>query len=304
MLALSRQLIYLFPTALLTVTALRFFLSAQSSPAVEVPAVEPPAIEPPAVKSPPVWLIATMSPAHSQLRRNIIRATWQTLYPNPAITFRFVLSDPEELWMPLIHHENATYGDLIVLRDLEESYRVANTVKSIHFFQYLAKQGSSWKFVSKMDTDAFLDVPSFYRTFIAPHLDLPAHPIMIGRPFYYGDPQYIFPSGSLYTLSWDLVLTLVRLYDANPIEGENEDLLVGRLLHDAGESFDFVELDSSTTFDLDEKNWDKQAWEHRVMDGAMVPHQLKDDETYLRVAAMFDVNGLSPDFDNYSLPSD
>ena len=141
-----------------------------------------PSLHAPSPKAPPVWLIATISPAHSQQRRNIIRATWQSLYDDPAITTRFVISDPGELWMPLIRHENATYGDLIILSHLEETAHIANTIKTVELFRYLVESGFHWDFVSKLDDDSFLDVFTFYHSFILPRLDTRSHNrIIIGR---------------------------------------------------------------------------------------------------------------------------
>jgi hypothetical protein len=83
----------------------------------------------------PVWLLATMSYAAAQSRRNIIRTTWQELYPpDPSryeldLRYRFVLANPGEN-SPLIAQENKTYGDIIVLDDLEENREIANTIKT------------------------------------------------------------------------------------------------------------------------------------------------------------------------------
>jgi hypothetical protein len=240
----------------------------------------------------PVWLIATISPAHSQQRRNIIRATWQTYYRNPAVTTKFVISNPGDLWMPLIQHENATYGDLILMADLEESAHIANTVKTLKFFTYLAAQGPShYKFVSKLDDDSFLDVPAFYEEFIIPRLEAPDNGTMIGRQLTHPDPRYPYPGGQFYTVSWNMLLTLVRLYATNPIDDEHEDVLVARLLYEGGVPFELVTLSNQRAFDLDEGNsneWD--SW-HSVMDGSINPHAMKDDEVYLRVAAFYGGRG-------------
>jgi len=241
----------------------------------------------------PVWLIATISPAHSQLRRNIIRATWQTYFRNPAVTTKFVISNPEDLWMPLIQHENATYGDLILMADLEESAHIANTVKTLKFFTYLAAQGPShYKFVSKLDDDSFLDVRAFYEEFINPRLETPNNGTVIGRELTHPDPEYPYPGGQFYTVSWNMLLTLVRLYTTNPIDDEHEDVLVGRLLYEASVPFELVTLSHQRAFDLDENNWNEWDGWHSVMEGSINPHQIKDDEVYLRVAALYDSHGL------------
>jgi beta-1,3-galactosyltransferase 1 len=198
--------------------------------------------------------------------------------------------------MSLIQHENATYGDLIMLSHLEESAHVANTVKSIEFLSYLATCGSSWRYVSKLDDDSFLHVLSFYREFLHPQLDSQyTNRTMIGRHMKHWNPDFEYPGGQFYTLSWELVLVLARLYSMNPITDEHEDVLNGILLHEAGEWFEFIALDNSKAFDYDEGNEDVWAWSHRVVKGAINPHKLKDDDTYLKVAAMYDGNGVRAD---------
>ena len=88
-------------------------------------AVEPPSSAPspspspsPAATAPkaPVWLIATISAAKAFERRNLIRATWQSLYNNPVFETRFVIAEPGEALMHVIEFENKTHGDLIMIR--------------------------------------------------------------------------------------------------------------------------------------------------------------------------------------------
>jgi hypothetical protein len=195
--------------------------------------------------------------------------------------------------MPLIQHENATHGDLIMLPQLEESAHVANTIKMVELLKHLADRGSFWKFISKLDDDSFLDVHTFYHTFIIPRLHKQYHNrTLIGRHMDHWTPDFEYPGGQFYTFSWDLAMVLARLHDLNPITDEHEDVLIGRLLHEAGEWFEFVTLDNQQAFDYDEENEDPWAWSHKVMEGAINPHRLKDDETYLKVAAMYDGSGV------------
>ena len=76
-----------------------------------------PELTSPAATAPkaPVWLIVTISAAKSFERRNIIRATWQSLYKNPVFETRFVIADPGEALLPIIEFENKTHGDLIMI---------------------------------------------------------------------------------------------------------------------------------------------------------------------------------------------
>ncbi len=83
-----------------------------------------------------------------------------------------------------------------------------------------------YRFVSKIDGDSFLDLPSFYNEFIAPHIDKPDkfivmdHDLTLTR-----EPWFPYLSGHFYTISWN-TLTLTRLFAANPIEDEHEDVLI------------------------------------------------------------------------------
>jgi hypothetical protein len=241
----------------------------------------------------PTWLLLTMSDARSQLRRNIIRATWQTLYPHPAFTNRFLISNPGENWMPVIEHENSTYGDLIMLGHLEESRLLANTIKQFECLKYLAESESQWDFMSKIDDDSFLDALSFYKEFILPRKEDPSHArTIIARRLNHHNPDYIYPGGQFYTLSWALVPLLAQLYDKNPIMDEHEDVLVGRYMYEAREPFEFVQLDNRRAFDYDRENDDKLAWSHNISHGAINPHSIKSDEVYLSVAALYDKSGV------------
>ena len=251
----------------------------------------------------PTWLLATISAYFSQRRRNVIRATWQTLYANPAFDTRFVIAKPPPLWHPLIKHENDTYGDLIVLEELEESAEVANTIKSLEFLKLLVAgcQASGaeipWKFVSKIDDDSFLSAERFYQDFLLPRMPHRADPnaTLLARRLIRSDRNFSTPGGQFYTLSWDLVRLVAEAHMHNPIRDVAEDVLIGRLLYDAGARFDFVELDDTRAFDVsdDLNRLSKDMEDLGPMNGAAVnPHKMKDDETYLRVARLFGKDGF------------
>ncbi len=215
------------------------------------------------------------------------RATWQTLYQNPAFDTRFFVSNPGDLWRPLIQHENATYGDLIVLSDLEESKYVATHIKPLEFHKHIANSGLSWDYLAKLDDDSFLDAGTFYREFLLPDFQkaeqsqTPSR-MMVARRL--KRPTYPAPGGQFYSISWELVDLISRLYTESDIEGETEDVLVGRLLFEANEPFDWVELNDTRAFDIVEDL-------HQVGKMAINPHKMKDDETYLKVAQMYDSDG-------------
>ena len=314
----------------------------------------------------PTWLLATISAYPSQRRRNIIRATWQSLYPNPAFDTRFVLAQPSALWQPLIQHENDTYGDLIVLEGLEESAEVANSIKSVEFLKHIVDKAASegverpWEFVSKIDDDSFLSAERFYQEFIIPHLSPPpstpppsspghqpsavattpeqddhgnndrvSNGTLIARRLIRPYRPFSTPGGQFYTLSWDLVRLVVDTYTKEinnpdtttttttttsssftnttatppdilpPLAELAEDVLIGRLLYDAKASFEFVDLDDATAFDISDDGsgtlgrLGKDKVDLGPMDGrALNPHKMKDDDMYLTVAGLFDKDGF------------
>ncbi len=259
----------------------------------------------------PTWLLATISAYFSQRRRNIIRATWQTLYHNPAFDTRFVIAKPSPLWQPLISHENDTYGDLIVLEDLEESAEVANTIKSIEFLKHLLAESkapgasTTWKFISKIDDDSFLSAERFYQEYLLPRMHHYQQQqqkrvdnddgTLIARRLTRSDRNFSTPGGQFYTLSWDLARLVAETHTRNSITNLPEDVLIGRLLYEADARFDFVELDDSQAFDVtdDLKRLSKEKEDLGPMDAdAINPHKMKDDETYLRVAKLFGKDGF------------
>jgi hypothetical protein len=279
-------------------------------PALKIPKI---------LKSPtaPIWLIATISPAHSIQRRSIIRNTWQRLYKNDSIiTTRFVISNPGSLWLPVIEAENATYGDIIMLSHLDESAQIANTVKSVEFLKYLTTQPQKYAFVTKLDDDSFLDSKTFHEQYLHPRITAslysnptrepsvssPMNRTILARTLHRG--KYSYPGGQFYTMTWDLVSLLSRLHDANRITDEHEDVMIGRLLFEAGEQWEHVDLPNPVSFDYgdrgtleDSSAWasddvDLEKWVHPVGKGAINPHKMRDDETYLKVAACFYEGGL------------
>lgn len=253
----------------------------------------------------PIWLLATISAYFSQPRRNIIRATWQTLYPNPAFETRFVIAKPSPLWQPLIKHENDTYGDLIVLEQLEENAKIATTIKIVEFLKHLvtsshAGAGPPWKFVSKIDDDSFISAERFYQEFLLPRLDqqqqvADVNGTLIARRLIRSDRNFSTPGGQFYTLSWDLVGLIAETHSKNPVANVVEDVLIGQLLYEAEARFEFVELDDSRAFDVTH-NLTRLSQEKKdlgpINSAAINPHKMKADETYLRVAQLFGKDGF------------
>lgn len=260
----------------------------------------------------PFWFIGTISPAPKMQRRMIIRQTWQSLYRNDSLyTMKFIISKPTDLWRPLIEAENATHGDIIELPHLEENSKVANTVKTMHYLKHLVSQNRKYMFVTKIDDDSFLNVPAFVYNYLHPLMNFNANPpqlrqdrTVIGRPLT-GD-AFEYPGGQFYTMTWDVVARLTKLYAQNSHTDVAEDMLVGKLHHDAGEGFELVKLPNRVAFDYydNRARGDGTAWgaednddqlddsKHAIGPGTINPHKMWDDVSYLRVAACFGVDGL------------
>ena len=156
--------------------------------------------------------------------------------------------------------------------------------------------------MSKVDDDSFVDVGTFFEEFLAPRLE-EGNNTIIARYLSWAQMRpddgvdYTCPGGQFYTLSWDMVQLLVRLYEKHPIDDLMEDGLLGTLLHEEKYEFEFVDLEDQRAFDVHE---DGHAWGMKGEDLGLVskmqeavnPHKMKTDEEYLRVAALFDEGGF------------
>ena len=255
-----------------------------SDPAIEVPS----------------WLIWTSSAANLRQRREIIRSTWQTLFRSVPFDARFVIGTPGEEWLPIIKQENDTYGDIIMLQSDSDDKEFATTLKPFEMCKRLKNQalvtGKKWTFVSKIDDDSFLNAALFRSDFLLPHQH--ANRTIISRVIQYSRPHQ-FPGGQLYTLTWDLVELIGKLYESMPrdvfeeamfdvkkkkkLAKRHEDFMIADIMVQAGEEFEYVKLSDERAFDVITMG--------NVTEKAVNVHALKADEQYLWVAAMFDENG-------------
>lgn len=109
--------------------------------------------------------------------------------------------------------------------------------------------------------------------------------LLIGRKLQGGRRPFPYPGSQFYTLSHHTALTLVHQHLAHPITDEDEDVLVGRLLHEAAQEFNISELSNPVAFDFDVSVKDQIAWSHDVAGlWNLNPHRLKTDEVFLDVA--------------------
>jgi beta-1,3-galactosyltransferase 1 len=259
-----------------------------------------------------------MSPYFSLSRRQIIRSTWQKLYENSSTTdFRFVISNPDPTWEDVLAQENATYGDLIALRHLQEISEVANSIKTVEFFKYLTLSGQErrWTFVTKLDDNSYLDSRQFYLEWLEPIINNSTNELVQGIPEVKGivigkgltthGKNFIYPSGQFYTMSWDMARIMAeqqRIHNVTTFV----DVLVGELLQRGQTEYKFVELPYAEAFEIAwdgtekidgkatawaEDGTELNAWFHPVGPSSINPHRMKEDDQYLMVTACYDLNG-------------
>jgi galactosyltransferase len=255
------------------------------------------------------WLAAIISSAFEPERRMLIRTTWIHKFKNTVpFDARFVVSNPGPRWVEILQAENRTFGDLIVLDHLQEDDFTANTIKTIELFKYLINHGFQYEFVSKLDTDLFLNARRFWDVYLRPRLtaDNKANITRtgIGELYYHND--LVFLHGSMYTYTWDIIEELVQLQDRFRVV-TSEDVLAPTLLLKArrmvnivnflgSEKFDYLELDSRG----DGMPWARQAThpnatEHALYgDNPIAIHNLKKNDEYLKIASAFDQDGIKP----------
>jgi hypothetical protein len=248
------------------------------------------------------WLIATICSASSIQRRMVIRATWQKLYKSVPMTTKFVLGKPDEVWKPVLALENEKYGDIMILENVSDDRHTANTIKSIELFRHLLRTGREYDLVTKMDDDSFLNAQKFWDKYLSSAMGQRngLERTIIGRRI---EREVLYPGGQFYTVTWDLLSVLVSLQDRFHITNQDEDWLVGTLLAKGDINWSLVELENSAAFDYDEEDArnktttiakddaNQNQWSHALGPHAINPHKMKDDATYLRVAACFDEKG-------------
>lgn len=218
------------------------------------------------------------------------------MYHRNFLTFRFFVGHVDPRYERFIQHENSLHGDIISLPWVDDtSAAVVNSIKPAECFEYLVQNDMYHTFVSKLDDDAFLNVPGFWHDYLSPRLQTPGGSYLIARNDTQGVRRpYVVPGGQFYTLTWDLVQALVDEYPRHPrLEYMEAGPHTGFLLAQSGSDFEFVQLDNDVAFDYDARGRDPRAWSHRVMEGAINPHRMQWDEEYLEVASYFDEQGLN-----------
>ena len=108
---------------------------------------------------------------------------------------------------------------------------------------------------------------------------------LIGRPMSWGRP-YNYTSGRFYTMSSPLLRLYARLFTLTRITDEAEDVLTGRLLH-------MHNITDHTLIPIAEERAFDVGWEGLVTPSTILVHDLKSDETFLKVASLYDERGFA-----------
>ncbi|KAF5484624.1 hypothetical protein CGCS363_v014482 [Colletotrichum siamense] len=259
------------------------------------------------------WLAAVISTASDVERRMLIRSTWMRLYEDVPFDGRFVVSNPGPQWMEVVSRENNTFGDMIVLDHIQEDDVTANTIKTLEFYKWLVNKSPKYEFVSKMDTDLWLNARGFWDRFLQPRLSMnnengrfesTINRTVIGELYYSKYWDLTFPHGAMYTVTWDMVELLSSLQEKFKVV-TGEDMAVGTLMLKGRERASFINFKGSEKFDYDDRDarQDGSAWARKhthpnsidhalVEDDPIAVHQLKDEAYWFKVADCFDEDGV------------
>lgn len=259
------------------------------------------------------WLAAVICTPWDGNRRMMIRSSWMRLYQDLPFDGRFVISNPGPQWTETVRQENKTFGDMIVLDHLEETDFTANTIKTLEFYKWLlANSTKKYQYVSKMDTDLWLNARAFWERFLLPRLaeedgqlKATASRTVLGQLYYSPPHKVVFPHGSMYTVTWDMVELLVSLQEKHHVIA-GEDLTMAILLLKAKEMATVVNFKGSEKFDYDDGDTRRQedtAWAQNTTvpssaahalygDDIIAIHQLKSDKIWIKVAKCFDEKGI------------
>ncbi|TWU77542.1 hypothetical protein ED733_007474 [Metarhizium rileyi] len=243
----------------------------------------------------------------------LIRSTWMRLFRHIPFDPRFIVSNPGPGWSDILRFENRTFGDLIVLDHIPEDDITANTIKTLELYKWLLKHGSRYEFVTKLDTDVWMNAPAFWEKYLVPrlsnhtgHLTATINRTVIGQ-LYFSDSGYnTFAHGSMYTITWDMMQLLVSLQERfNVVTGE--DAAVGILLHKGNKVANFINFRGEEKFDYDDSDsrahdsaWARagthpNAISHAVYGSNVIAiHMLKDKRLWMKVADCFGKSGIKP----------
>jgi hypothetical protein len=229
-------------------------------------------------------LIGIPSPATDFQRRHLMRAHQIKPFSHYNVTWRFFVGQPPIVYREFLKLENDTYGDIIFLEDFHEDRKNARAVKTFEFFDYVEKHMGMYKYVAKIDTDAFLNVKDFINDYFNETIQEMQYSMIAVQLI----RRFQWPQGGFLALSWKLMLLLNRFYNYVHRSHYAEDMQFGWYLYDAAVEYDFIGLDKETSFDF------KVPWgKNDVPYNALRVHEMKTEQDYLIIANCFNGNGIN-----------
>lgn len=258
----------------------------------------------------PSWLLITSSASSDFQRRLIVRWTWVNLFRGSGIfdnIFAVTCSDP--VLLPLLQKENETYGDILLIDNIEDTWWTANHIKPFEVLKKVTDEGwkgKTYDFVSKVDSDSLVDPVRTWDKYLkdVPITGRAEDRIMLSMPHdeFCGCPA---PQGGFYTLSWDLGRAIAAEYDKvkDKQSVDVEDCMVGRFPTNAGEQYKFIPMTRDESFDVigEEpdaiaREWSEEETEiqlERLKDVVFL-HQMKEEWKWMIVKDLFDKDGWVP----------
>jgi hypothetical protein len=257
------------------------------------------------------WLAAVICAASDAQSRMRIRASWMTMYRDVPFDGRFVIANPGPRFTEMVAMENRTHGDMIVLDQIQEDDFTANTLKTLEFYKYLSSNNLRYEYVTKLDTDSWLNARGFWDRYLVPRLSNETGQLratsaktVISELYWSAPRDLVFPNGSMYTITWDLVDILVALqYRFSVLMGK--DMTFSILLLKGKQLINFINFRGSEKFDYDDRDsrGDGTAWarpnsrlssvSHAIGSrDAILVHHLKSEAVWFKVASCFDENGV------------
>ena len=227
-------------------------------------------------------LIGIFTSSRDFQRRHLLRTQQIEPYKSSKVTFRFILGIPPLTYRQSLVYENITYGDLIILENVPDTYYAANSYKTFEYFKYVEQNLNTFKYIGKMDTDTFLSIPDFLEECFnqtVQKTDL----AIIGNWIHGGVLPWA--QGAFYVLSWKVSLIINRLYDTVARRTRHEDFQVALFLYDAKIDYNHVAINEDRSYDRILR-WPIDYNAYRV-------HKIKDESTYLMITSCFTPQGVN-----------
>ncbi|RYE13463.1 MAG: hypothetical protein EOP45_21150, partial [Sphingobacteriaceae bacterium] len=225
-------------------------------------------------------------------RRSLIRTHQIDKYKEYNITWRFFIGRVSGDIKESVKTENDTYGDIVVLDHVPDLVDESRTIKLFEFFRYVEAYYPVYKYVAKMDTDCFLNIPVLLKDFFTKE----AQDLELGimALFVTGLGRLEWAQGGFEAYSYKLMILINRIYERIHRTVYEEDFQIGWYLNDAEVNFTKVSLTPSRAYDFMYGNREIFKYNDRDIHNDTVRiHELKKEEDYIMVSACFNEYGVN-----------